>query len=723
MQRKIHYPVLVLTGVLTAALGGCGGGDSTTTTTTTPPTAATNVTVSPSLGKFSSGTPVRALTLAGAVLGTGTIDANGTSILNIGSHTGPYVVEVTGNGTATYFDEAAGTNVVFPNGSTLTAVAPAGTTAVGVTPLSDAAKRQLEAASGGLAAASTTSIQQANATIAAAFGLGDVLAPPTLVGSGSAGTLKDSTADRYALVLAGIANSGATGVAVHDIAKFLARDLADGKLDGVPLPTDTAPMTGVVINDFITNFTTKLRKAADDFADDATRERVHNEEVVLNPVPTPVDTSLAAGIAAARKMLRDVRVSVSLANAQLHHTGAGLSEAVHKVNDLGRLSLEHFHMLKEGFDFLRDLRAENTTGATQNPNLNNRWEKEFTSGVMKMRCRSDVADAKNVAEVKCTYANGQGRNPANATEWSRFAFTVKRGTADGLASWDAYKEFSADGSYADPNYTKRAFGTDQDGTLSYSKSGAAEKYAVKGDMPYGMLVEDKQTLDIAVTRTEVVDNSGNASGTGSVVGTATRTVGDKKAQLEILDGSQVSYRESDEMAFGTLKVKATVGQYGISGDLTLGDPIVLPATGNFTGSIGVIGVSVAEVVASVTRKAIDPVHELDAGTISATAKVTTASGTVVQLAVGLEREQAGIDTVKLSSTHKVGDRSVTLGATLVNGHLSDTATISNAEGVTVTLTRGTDGKLIGKVKKGEQEVGTIADEKVNFKDGSTETLG
>jgi hypothetical protein len=138
----------------------------------------------------------------------------------------------------------------------------------------------------------------------------------------------------------------------------------------------------------------------------------------------------------------------------------------------------------------------------------------------------------------------------------------------------------------------------------------------------------------------------------------------------------------------------------------------------------------ASIEATAKISKLDTVGELHAGTVSLAGKVTTKDGLVVQLAVGAERAEAGKDVANLTLTQQftsgTTERKVSVAAKLTAGELDGPLTITasrNGLAVAATVTRGSDGKITGSIKAGDQEVGTVSGTQINYKDGTTESLG
>jgi hypothetical protein len=107
--------------------------------------AATGVTVVPALGAFSAGVRVEAYDpVTGLAIGDGaTTDSTGTAVIDLGTHATSFILKVTGNATAKYFEEGlttSGTEVNFTGNDVLLALVPASAAvtkgaSIGVTPL------------------------------------------------------------------------------------------------------------------------------------------------------------------------------------------------------------------------------------------------------------------------------------------------------------------------------------------------------------------------------------------------------------------------------------------------------------------------------------------------------------------------------------------------------------------------------------------------------------
>lgn len=264
--------------LLTVLLAGCGDDAATTTGTgatsggeggggAPAPVATVPVVVTPSLGQVFSGT-VRVIAPGGggeevSELARSKTKENGKADLEVpATDEGPYIVEVSGNDTATYYDEGTDQTVPLGEDDTIRAVVdelPAG--GVGVTPLTEMAVRHLEAQYGPLTALTRAQLRElfSSGVVAAAYAkirselapeLGDtsLVSVPAIVGSkADLNALGTTPADLYALKLAALARVGSlNGAATRPalaILDDLGKDLADGVFDGKQGAEALAPVT------------------------------------------------------------------------------------------------------------------------------------------------------------------------------------------------------------------------------------------------------------------------------------------------------------------------------------------------------------------------------------------------------------------------------------------------------------------------------------------------
>jgi hypothetical protein len=195
MIRTKYIVVFAMMSLLTACGGGGGGGDGTSSTAATVSGVA-------SKGIIKKGTvnvfPVNGAGVKGSTpLAVGATDDNGAYSLNIGSYTGPVVVEVSGK----YTDEATGNTLEVPASAPLHAaldnVTAGGSVNMPVTPLTELAFRQAGPALTG------DKIKVANSMISSLMGIDIINTKPV---APNAAAFDSATQDQknYALILAAV---------------------------------------------------------------------------------------------------------------------------------------------------------------------------------------------------------------------------------------------------------------------------------------------------------------------------------------------------------------------------------------------------------------------------------------------------------------------------------------------------------------------------------------
>ena len=212
----------------TACGGGGGGGGGST------PTTQTSISGSAMKGSFSSGTVtiynVTSTGAQGAVLGMGPLAADGSFSVEIGNHSGPVFVEVSGGSYRNEADGMATTQLQELNG--LISVVPANTdSTIVVTPLTTMAASF--AAGNVITGNIPGTIDAACARIAAYFTLPD-LESVTPVDLGTTTATAGSDVATYSLILAGLSQyASSLGVETTELVEALALDVRDGVLDGM----------------------------------------------------------------------------------------------------------------------------------------------------------------------------------------------------------------------------------------------------------------------------------------------------------------------------------------------------------------------------------------------------------------------------------------------------------------------------------------------------------
>ncbi len=276
-SRSLIISLLLLLG---ACGGGSGGFTPPTVTPPAPPPTDTGgsgdggetpveetISIVASLGLIKNA-DVTVSTSDGTAIGSATSGEDGTvSITHDGSYTGPVLVTVSGNDTATYFDEAKGLDLPLPIGSSIRAYAPSPLASIGVTILTELAAQLVANLEGAVTADDITAI---NESVRANFApdVSDILLPPVLVSADNfnAQALVDDEASKYALRIAALAGlaSGTESPALA-ILNQLSSDLADGDIDGLGV---NGALSGLsyTVSDFAGLFQNALQLAASTLA-------------------------------------------------------------------------------------------------------------------------------------------------------------------------------------------------------------------------------------------------------------------------------------------------------------------------------------------------------------------------------------------------------------------------------------------------------------------------
>ncbi|GLT24073.1 hypothetical protein GCM10007933_35440 [Zoogloea oryzae] len=303
MAVRLSPVALAVAGAVTLAACGGGGGGSSSTTTTTP--ASVDVTVTPSLGQFSTGCTVELRKSTGEALGSATVGTNGKAVIPISSYTGAVIATVKGSDTCTYFDEASGTDKPFGPTKKLAAVVDNIRQDMGVNILTNlAASKVLDTSGTALTAGATTdTIKQENATVQVMFQVGDMFAPPTLLNSSSGKTLDSTEAGKLAAKLAALAEvASSLSSNAADLAATLADDLKDGTLDSID---NTRLQAGLAAT---------VTKYADDTAKASLEEIATGTSLTTDTTAAKEQarTALAAGtsLQQAKQIFADLRTSI-----------------------------------------------------------------------------------------------------------------------------------------------------------------------------------------------------------------------------------------------------------------------------------------------------------------------------------------------------------------------------------------------------------------------------
>ncbi|MEZ5660279.1 MAG: hypothetical protein R3E83_17625 [Burkholderiaceae bacterium] len=247
-----------------------------------------------SLGQF-RGAEVVVTLPDGSELGRAIVDdVNGMVTVRPGrTYSGPLLIEVRGAAGATYFDEGRRQRVPFPAGEVLRARVPVVRGNIGVTTVTEAAARLQDAspASGDLASqikrALDTSASEFSQYAPAGYDIDDPTRLPVLLNDTSGrGSAPNTSAGRYALLLAALADNAAAfnptlASPALAFARQIGADLTDGRINGVqasgaaPAPEAEMSYSQVRLAD---QLVTALAASQDRYADPAS----------IAPVPSVV---------------------------------------------------------------------------------------------------------------------------------------------------------------------------------------------------------------------------------------------------------------------------------------------------------------------------------------------------------------------------------------------------------------------------------------------------
>jgi hypothetical protein len=223
-------------------------------------------TATPSLGAiFNADINVYNASMDLPVIFSGNTGDTGIIKIDYDGYKGPVIIEIVGNATAQYFDEATGQLEDFTASDSLHAILPEPRKKVGITILTELAY-QLALDEGLPLTADMANEKNELIRSALAPEISDILIPPRLISSIlSAGSLSNSEADIYALKLAALALVGdGDSKPALSVLQTLIADILDGTIDGQegdvaivdPAYTDLATDLTTALNTFVSNYGT-----------------------------------------------------------------------------------------------------------------------------------------------------------------------------------------------------------------------------------------------------------------------------------------------------------------------------------------------------------------------------------------------------------------------------------------------------------------------------------
>ncbi|NDP39865.1 MAG: hypothetical protein GZ093_14130 [Rhodoferax sp.] len=757
MKITIRGLSLALASVGMLTIYGCGGGSSGDT----PPTV-TSMTVAPSLGKFSKGTSVKLKRIDLTQLASGSIGDDGKAILTFTGYAGPIVVEVLGGADVQYYDEGTKALATFGAGKTLRAVAPAAQAVVGVTALTNAAVVKLEAATGGIAVATVININDANAKVGSALGMGtsSILDAPTLVDIATGKTLDVATVgDKYALVLAALAKIATGTSTAVDVADALARDLKDDQLDGLD-STSTAPTTAIANAPTNAALISNYTAAAADLATATTVA-----PLVPNPNVSTITASYLSDLGLAKAMFAELRTtlnsfsngSTGFLDTQATRMNADLNanvapELAKVASRVGTLAMA-MAMFEDGKAYT----SNNTFGlmpttdgsalVRQSGSPDAAW---YGYGSFDY-CRTDSATGV-ASKVTCSHFGQDSADRSDPTN-PKFKYIVYEltGTASNQYNYTAtrYNRSVAENAYGGiaalgtPTLASVPAGN---GTLTKTVSGTTMTgLTINGTLPpsatnaSNTLSTGVDTIAISAARSALTAANNFRYALSGSVATTNLADASKVVTLSLDNGS---YFDSDETAsatggtkvlavklVGTAKTTATkftgtldVGAFSNNADGFDYSPTSIVFNGSIsdTSTGGAGEMLTGKLEAAVADYKLYHSTQPQSGTnyqkatVTFTGTVQAPSRPALKLVVAAVK--TGIATSNITVDYSYGTVKITgSGATSATGN---TLTLSNQDGVQVVL----NSQSAGTVTKSGATLATIGNGMVNYTDGVSESL-
>ena len=309
-MRVIQFFFAALAALLLAACGG-----------TPTPATVSNMVITPAKGAC-LGCTVSVYSKAGVLLASGTTNATtGKITLDTAGNTSLLLVKVTGNATATYFDEKKGIQPFAPTKSMVTVVPSFSSGGeIGVTPLTSMAAKLAGVDIAALGSStfvaqtlSAASIQDAGARTLLLLGL-----PPTfkLFAAPVPATLANPVpTDSYGGLLARLGATAAAGSS--------ALDLFDSFVAAVP--KSTVSTAGVITPvEIATTALATLTTASTSVATAAAAHTVANPTLAITtvtPVANPTAAQVAAAVSAGGKLAQTITWSTTRTAAYFGWTG------------------------------------------------------------------------------------------------------------------------------------------------------------------------------------------------------------------------------------------------------------------------------------------------------------------------------------------------------------------------------------------------------------------
>lgn len=754
---------LAAAGMLTIYGCGGGGGDSATAG------ASATTTITPSLGKFSKGTKVKLSRVDANLteISTQPINDSGSAVFSLNGYTGAVVVEVIGDANSKYYDEQTKSDRAFGLGEKLRAVAPTAQAEIGVSALTNAATIKLET-EGSLKSVSTTQINNANAKVAAIFGLPNILIAPKPVSDTTGKTLDVATpSDKYALVLSALAKTGADALTTATaLASDLKQDdLLDGQQDSAGTPstlTGYAPST--------------LAAAYQDAAKDSATT-TSESFVALEPLTVTTDVSKVTGTAddpinLAKAMFAELRTTLnSFANGKTGFldTQATRMEADLTANVTPEMSkvIGRISVLRETLDTFEKAKtyssSSNANGFVVGKNpitgadalIRNRinrfspadlcWTDSTTGITSKMTCAHGGSDAYDGQKIKMVVFELTS-TPTNQYSYTatRYNFPVTFGEQGQVTLNGAPSKAQVVGSDpVNPSYIPSGSGTV---TMTGSSSNMTG-LTLNGTLPPSATAADGKTFTTGVDTVAIsavstplaTANHVRFSLSGSV-STTNATDATKVVTLSFDSGSFIDLDETNASTGGTQSVAAKLvgtakttaskftgtvefGSYMADADGRNFDPTKVLFTGSIsdtsTGGAGEILTGKLEATAANYNLFHSNQPESSSNyiktTMTFTGTVQAPARPLLKLVVAVNR--TGLTTGKTTLNYSYGTTSITGSGTVDSANSTNNSmTLSNQNGITVNTKTGI------VTNKSDVKVATITNSSISYEDGVTESL-
>lgn len=744
MKITIKRLSLAIAGVGMLTIYGCGGGSGGSTAATAPgdgtsvPTPS-SMTVTPSLGKFSAGTQVTLTKLDGSALSTGTIGADGKVTLSLAGSTGPFLVQVLGGTSVTYYDEGTKSQQAFGIGKKLRAVVPEVLTEVGVTPLTNAATAKLEAAAGGIAGASVGTIKTANNKVAAVFGLSDILVAPKPVDGSTGNTLNLATpGDKYALILAALAKTSVSGGNAAGTADALASDLKDDKLDGQD--GTTAPPTPITAYAPAT-LASKYQEAATESLDDSSKLLAPFQPLVITvdvtnikPVTNQSDVSLAKAMFAelrttlnsfannnktgflntqATRMNDDLNANVAPELTKVAERITALTKAMSAFEDAKTYTINNTHGFYSGVNPITSAPALVRVNIWDAYGTSDAcWTDSATTVINKMTCAHVSSNFNGVVVFELTNTAAYQYN-YTATRYNGITpvngAPVGSGTISQTVSGTTMTGVTLNGTLP-PSATQTTTGVD---TVAISAARTVltatnnYRYALSGSVSTSKLADSTKVVTLAFDSGSYID----------VNETAAATTGAKLVAAKLLGTAQTAATKFT----GTLDVGAFLNDMDINYAPTsiVFDGSISDISAGGAGQIltGKLEAAVANYGQYYSRQPASSTNYLHT-TLTFTGTVQAPSRPLMKMVLAVNR--TGLSTGAMLLNYNYGTSISITGSGVIDNAISanNTMTLSNQDGIVLAISNGAN----ATVTKSGASLATITNGVINYIDGVTESL-